>query len=325
MKYTLCFLVLIVTIVIHLFSGETSISFAEYFNAIFQYNPENIKHVIAIDFRIPRILIAIIAGSGLSIAGLFLQTLFKNPLAEPNILGISTGSSLFVALSIMSGVTIFQTDWGIITSALLGALTIALILLFCINFVRSHNSILIIGIMIMSFTGAIIGILQTNSEANQLKQFTMWGLGSLQQVSMTQIPIILIVFFTCIIFSFFLIKNLNALVLGNENAMNLGINSKKSTILLIIITSVLTGLITAFCGPIAFVGMAVPNLVKLVFKTQNHFQLIIGSLFFGAIFMVVCDILVQLFATMHFSFPINAMTALIGAPIAFYFIVKRWA
>src|SRR5690606_19188270 len=205
---------------------------------------------------------------------LLMQNLFNNPLAGPNILGISTGSSLFVALSVMTGLSIFTTDFGILSSALIGAIIFGVIILFFSLFAKSHTSLLLIGIMIGSFSSAFVSIIQTYSDAQQLKVFVMWAMGSLQQVTFEQLPIIILFLIGGFVLCFSLVRSLNALAIGSENASILGINIKHVRFIIITVTAVLTGVITAFCGPIAFVGLAVPNLAKIVFKTQNHLTLI---------------------------------------------------
>lgn len=316
--------ILMILASVHLFVGSTSISLQDFIHSLFQYDDTNTKHLIARDLRIPRMLMSIIAGSGLSLSGLLMQTIFKNPLAEPNILGVSTGASLFVALTILSGITFFQSDWGLISSALLGAFLFGIVILFFARFVKYQGSLLLVGIMLGSFSAAFISVIQAWSEAHQLKIYTMWAMGSLQQVTIHQLPIIGIVFLSGIGLSFFFVRSLNALVLGNENASILGINVRNVRVFTILIAAILTGLITAFCGPIAFIGMAVPNLVKMIFKTQNHTHLIVGSLIIGACFLLFCDVLIQVCST-HLLLPINAVTAMIGAPFVIYIIIKRWS
>jgi len=321
--YLLLILVPIVS-VFHLFSGEISIDFSDFYRALFDFDKTNTNQIIFREFRIPRLLMGIIAGSGLSIAGLLMQTMFNNPLAGPYILGINSGSSLFVAFSIMSGIPFFISDFGTISSALIGAFIFGLIILAFSYIVKSHVSLLLIGIMLGSFTSAFVSILQSMSNPSELKLFTMWGMGSLQQVTLTQIPIILVFFILGIISCVFVIKPLNVLVLGENQAMMLGIHLKYVRLILISITAILTGLITAFCGPIAFVGLAVPNMVKLLLKTQSHGFLMVGCLLVGSLFLLVCDILIQLLET-SVHIPINALTSLIGAPFVILIVLKRLA
>lgn len=306
----------------HLFAGEIGISLNDFFGSFTHYDSSNIGHIIMRDFRFPRMMMAVVSGAGLSVAGLLMQNLFNNPLAGPNILGISTGSSLFVAISIMTGYSIFSTDFGILSSALAGAMVFGGIILVFSLFARSHTSLLLIGIMIGSFSSAFVSIIQTYSDSQELKVFVMWAMGSLQQVTFEQIPMILLILLFGLSLCFLLIRSLNALALGNENASQLGINVKQIRIIIILVTALLTGVITAFCGPIAFIGLAVPNLTKILFKTQNHLTLIIGCVLIGSIFMLLCDIIIQSLDS-YIHLPINALTSLIGAPFVIFIILKR--
>jgi iron complex transport system permease protein len=318
------FLLLPIVSIVHLFVGEINLTFSDFYNSLFKFNSSNTNHIIFQEFRIPRLIMGIIAGSGLSIAGLLMQTMFNNPLAGPYVLGINSGSSLFVAFSIMTGIPFLTSDIGTISSALIGAFIFGLIILSFSFVVRSHVSLLLIGIMLGSFTSAFVSILQSMSDASQLKLFTMWAMGSLQQVEMAQIPLILTFFIIGVIASLFVIKPLNALVLGETQALMLGIHIKYIRLVLIIITAILTGVITAYCGPIAFVGLAVPNLVKLLFKTQSHGVLLFGCFLIGSLFLLLCDISVQLLeSAVHI--PINALTSIIGAPFVIVIVLKRLA
>lgn len=309
---------------VHLFSGQIQIEFQDFTNSLFNYNHQDTNQIIIRELRIPRMLMAVIAGAGLSLAGLLMQTLFNNPLAGPFVLGINSGSSLFVAFSIMTGIPFLSSDLGIISSALIGAFSFGILIMFFSVFVRSHVSLLLIGLMLGSFTGAIVFILQSASSSEELKSFTMWAMGSLQNTELSQLPIIALIFVLGVIGSILLIKPLNTLVLGEEEAKLLGINYKTIRLVIIIITALFTGLITAFCGPIAFVGLAVPNLVRIIFKTQNHSVLIFASIFIGGAFILICDILIQVLES-SIHIPINAFTSLVGAPFVVLIVLKRLA
>lgn len=315
-------ILLVVSVIAHLFSGQISISIGDFYDSLTNFDHENTKQLIAREFRIPRITMAILAGAGLSIAGMLMQTLFNNPLAGPYVLGINSGSSLMVALSLMTGFSIFQSDLGIIFSALAGALVFGFIILGVSSYVKSHISLLLIGLMLGSFTSAFITVLQSLSSAQELKAFTIWTMGSLQQTQFDQLPIIILFFSIGIILSLYLIKPLNVLVLGEKTTEILGMNIRRIRLVVIIVTAMFTGLITAFCGPIAFVGLAVPNLTRIVFKTQSHAVLLIANFFFGAIFLVLADTLIQLLEK-TISLPINAFTSLIGAPLIILIVLKR--
>ena len=316
--------ILPIAIMTHLFVGDINVSISDYFSSLFDFDSTNTEELIAREFRIPRTVMAIISGAGLSVAGLLMQNLFNNPLAGPNVLGISTGSSLFVAFSIMSGIPFLSSDLGLITSAIIGAVIFALLILFFSFFARSSVSLLLIGIMLGSFSGAFVSVLQSFSDAQELKVFTLWAMGSLQQVTFEQLLLISGLFILSIGSSFFLVRGLNASVLGEEQAQFLGINYKKHRIFVIVATVVITGLITAYCGPIAFVGLTIPNLVKIIYRTQQHKHLLIASLLLGAIFMLSCDIIIQLL-DQYVHLPINALTSLVGAPFVVAIIIKRMA
>jgi len=325
-KHSIILLVLLLCIPLfayfHLFAGQIRISFHDFWNSLFNFNDQFSNEIIAREVRIPRLIMGLIAGASLSVVGLLMQTLFNNPLAGPYVLGINSGSSLFVALSIMTGIPFFASDFGVITNALIGAFIFGIIILFFAKMVRSQIALLLVGLMLGSFISAFVSFIQSASNAQELKVFTLWALGSLQKVEFNQIPIILLISITGILGAFLLVKPLNILVLGENEAKLLGINIKRVRILIIIITAILTGLITAFCGPIAFVGLAVPNLVRIIFKTQQHLVLITACILAGALFVMSCDILIQLVEP-HFMLPINVLTSMIGAPMVILFILNR--
>lgn len=310
--------------ILHITEGQFDLDLNLMKKALFSFDSTDTYQVIFRDFRLPRLFMGIIAGSGLAISGLLMQTLFNNPLAGPYILGINSGASLFAAFSIMTGVSFFTSQFGTIASSLLGAFIFGIIILSFSLFVRSRISLLLIGVMLGSFSGALITVIQSMSNAFQLKKFTIWTMGSLQQVSFSDFPMIILFYSIALFLLVFTIKPLNTLVIGEEAAGLLGIPVKLIRIILIFITAILTGLITAYCGPIAFVGLAVPNLVKLLFKTQNHSTLILGSFVFGILFMLFSDWLVQ-FLWSEIHLPLNAITSLIGAPFVILLILRKLA
>jgi iron complex transport system permease protein len=308
----------------HLTIGQIQLSSADFYNAVFNYSDSETAQLLVREFRLPRLIMAIVAGSSLAIAGMLMQTLFNNPLAGPYVLGINSGASLAVALGTLSGISMFSSNIGLIGLALIGALVFGFIVLGFSLFVRNSLSLLLVGIMIGSFTSAITSLLQTISSADSLKVFTIWGMGSLQQVELSQIGIITVFFILGIFFSFFLIKPLNALVLGENASLLLGVPVKNLRIIIIVITALLAGLVTAFCGPIAFVGLAIPNLCKMLFKTQQHLVLLLGNILLGALFLISCDILVQGLEP-FILVPINVITSIVGAPFVIFIILKRLA
>jgi iron complex transport system permease protein len=319
---TILFTLLAVLTIVHLQEGEVSVTFSDAWNSLFSFDASNPFQIVFRELRLPRTSIALLAGAGLSIAGLLMQTFFNNPLAGPSILGISAGSSLFVALAIMTGFTLFSNTFGIITAAIFGALVYSLLLLVFSRFIRSNVSLLITGIMLGSFTNALIQVIESMSDVNALKAFTIWGFGSLQQVSFAQLPSILLCFLGALGLLLFLVKPLNAYVLGEERAAQLGIPVARVKILVICCVAVFTGLITAYCGPIAFVGLAVPNIVKIRYKTSNHWYLISASALFGALLLLVCDLLILKLEAV-IALPLNSITSLFGAPVVIWILLKN--
>lgn len=323
-KILILLLLVLVPIVagIHLFSGQIDVSASDFWSAFTDYDESNLNHIVIRQLRFPRMLTALIAGAGLSIAGLLMQTLFNNPLAGPYVLGINSGASLFVALALMSGIPLFSTDLGLVANALMGAFFFGLLIIAFSTMVRQQISLLLVGLMLGSFTSAIVSVLQSVSGLQELKLFTLWALGSLQKVSIDQIPILVITFLVTFVGALLVVKPLNLLVLGASEAKLLGVRIKRVRLVIILITALITGVVTAFCGPIAFIGLAIPNLIRIVMKTQNHAILIIASALCGAVFLLLCDIVIQLMES-AFVIPINAFTSLIGAPFVILLVLRR--
>jgi iron complex transport system permease protein len=274
------------------------------------------------EIRFPRTVTAILAGSSISIAGLLMQTLFKNTLAGPSILGITSGSSLFVALYTMAGFQLFSSNWDIISAGILGALIFSIIILFFSNYVRQQTTLLIIGMMLGSFTNSIIQIIENQTIAEKLQTYNFWGFGSLQHVYIEQIPLIVFTFLFASAMIIACIKPLNAIVLGETNAQHLGIKLNKTRFFIIISTAIFTGVTTAFCGPISFVGLAVPNLIKIWLKTTDHVILLIASALMGSAFLLFCDSIILLVED-QFQIPLNSITSLIGAPFVVWLLLKK--
>lgn len=284
---------------------------------------------IILNFRVPKAITAILVGSGLSISGLLMQTLFRNPLAGPFVLGISSGASLGVALlllgsSLFGGVllSISFSNWAIAIAASIGSFLVLSAVIVAANKVRNTMSILIIGLMFGSFTGAIISVLSYFSEAEQIQQYVFWSFGSLGNLSWNELTIFFALYLIGISGVFIIIKPLNSLLLGESYAQSLGINVRQSRIILLVITSLITGVITAFSGPIAFIGLAVPHLAKLIFTTSNHKILIPATALTGALVLLICDSIAQ-FPTSEFTLPINAITSLFGAPVVIWLLIRK--
>lgn len=302
--------------------GAMSIELTDLWNALSNYDESNTEQLTVRIFRLPRVLTAVLAGVGLSIAGLLMQTLFQNPLAGPYVLGINAGAGLFVALSIMTGIGFFSHDLGLIGAALLGALASGMIILVSSLYVKTRISLLLIGIMFGSFAGALINVVQSYSSPNELKTFMLWSFGSLQQVDFEQLGVFGLTMLIGIVITLFLIKPLNLLILGDKSAQLMGVNLKTTRFLIILVTAIFVGIITAYCGPIAFIGLIVPNIVKTIYKTTDHLVLLVGTILMGAILLLLCDITMQLMQNIVLL-PLNALTALIGAPVVIWIIVKK--
>lgn len=321
--YMLLVLGLVLLALIHVHHGSFNFDFKNLSKSIFQFDSSVSTEVVFREIRVPRTYIALIAGASLAIAGLLMQTYFNNPLAGPSVLGITSGSSLFVAFSVLAGWELIASDYSLVISALIGAFVFSLIILLFSFFVRSAVSLLLIGMMLASFTSAIIQVIQLSTHANDLKAYILWGFGSVQQVSFNQLALISSIFLIGLFSLTFLIKPLNLLVLGEAQAKILGSNLKMNRLYLIAVSSLFAGLITAYCGPISFVGLAVPNMVRFLFKTQNHLKLLIACALVGASTLLVCD-LVLIYLEDLVLLPLNAITALVGAPVVVWIILKRF-
>jgi len=328
--FILLVLTLLLIIIVNISLGSVFIPLKQIFLSLFdgQVEKESWKAII-LNYRLPKAITAIIVGSGLSISGLLMQTLFRNPLAGPFVLGISSGASLGVAILILgasflgANITAYAfTNWGHAIAASIGAfLVLSAVMLAAIK-VRNTMSILIIGLMFGSITAAVISVLAYFSSANQLQQYLFWSFGSLGNLSWKEINALLITFFIGVSLVIFIIKPLNSLLLGENYAKSMGVNVKRTRNLILISTSLLTGVITAFSGPIAFIGLAVPHLTKLLFTTSNHKILLPAVAISGAIIMLICDSIAQL-PNSEYTLPINAITSLFGAPIIIWLLVRK--
>ncbi|WP_299103825.1 iron ABC transporter permease [uncultured Tenacibaculum sp.] len=310
--------------------GSVAIPLKEIFNIIFGGIPfKESWETIVINYRLPKTITAILVGSGLSISGLLMQTLFRNPLAGPFVLGISSGASLGVAVLIL-GTGLFGgflgtttvSSWSTAIAASTGSFVVLLAVIAAANKVRNTMSILIIGLMFGSLTSAIISVLSYFSEAEQIQQYVFWSFGSLGNLSWNELLVFSIIYTVGMLALFSVIKPLNSFLLGENYAKSLGINIKKSRNIILLVTSLLTGVITAFAGPIAFIGIAVPHIAKMFFSSSNHKILIPASALTGAIILLICDSIAQL-PTSEFTLPINAITSLFGAPIVIWLLVRK--
>jgi iron complex transport system permease protein len=284
---------------------------------------------IVLAYRLPKAITAILVGMGLSVSGLLMQTLFRNPLAGPYVLGLSSGSSLGVAVVVMGAAVVpsqlaglLQSPYSIILASCLGSLAVLVAVLVVAQQLKDTMAILVVGLMFGSFSSALVAVLSYFSSAEALQKFTFWSLGSLGNLGWDSIAILGSCVALGLLLSVFTLKALNALLLGENYAKTIGIPFSQTKYILIIATAILAGSITAYVGPIAFIGLAVPHLAKLLFQTSQHQVLFVATLLLGAAVLLLCDILTQLPGTSIFL-PINAITSIIGAPIVVWLLVKK--
>ena len=280
------------------------------------------------EFRLPKVITAVLAGMALSVSGLQMQTVFRNPLAGPYVLGISAGASLGVAVMTMGvGLTTGYiagavSNWMIALAAFLGASAV-LFLIFSVSLrIRDVMTILILGIMFGSITSSLISVLQYFSNEHALKSFTIWTMGSLHGVTFSQLKVLAPCVLCGLLVSLFSVKTLNVMLLGENYARSLGVNIITSRLLIFFSTGILAGSVTAFCGPIGFVGIAVPHICRMLFRTADQRILLAGSMLTGAIVMLVCD-LITLIPGNGTTLPVNSVTAFIGVPVIIWIIVRN--
>lgn len=317
--------ILLIVFLIDMSVGHTKIPFVQMLNFLLPHKNVSSEYIkLVSEFRFPRVAMALIAGAALSLSGLLMQTIFRNPLAGPYVLGISSGAGLGVALIVMgtSILTFSLNNYTVILSSIIGSATILLIILAVSFRMRDSVSILIIGILISGVVTSLVNILQYYASDMNVKSYVIWTMGSLSAVSLDDIKVIFPIVVIFSFFSFLLSKSLNLLLPGENFAQTMGVNLKNIRTLIFIYVSILTGVVTAFCGPLGFIGIAVPHIARWIFNSGNHFLVIPASLLVGGIFLMLSDILTQLFTTKGII-PINAVTAILGAPLVIWIVIKN--
>jgi iron complex transport system permease protein len=284
---------------------------------------------IIIDSRLPQAITATLAGSALAVSGLLLQSAFRNPLAGPDIFGINSGAGLAVAIvMLLMGGTVTAGSYSIsgfmavLSGAFIGAMAVTGIIFFFSTLVHSSVMLLIIGIMIGYLSSSAISLLNFFASDQGVKSYMVWGMGNFGNVSLQDLPVFVTVTLAGLLFSILLIKPLNAILLGEQYAENLGISTRKVRNWLLIVTGILTAVTTAFCGPIAFIGLATPHIARLILTTANHRQLLPATLLTGSIIALFCNMICCLPGD-NGIIPLNAVTPLIGAPVIIYVIAKK--
>lgn len=323
--FPLLILILVCAFLSDIAIGSVSLPLKDVWNTLTGNNSDIIYHEIILNHRLPKALTAVFTGLALSVAGVLMQTLFNNPLAGPDVLGVTSGSGLGVALLTLGTSTLplwMITGWGQVFAAIIGAVAVLLLVIIASIKIRQTVSLLIIGMMFGYFAGAIVSILQSMSNPETLKLFITWTFGSLSSVGWEQMTVMMPVILLGILIALLLQKQLNILLLGRNYASGLGVSVTRLRLWIILATALLAGTSTAFTGPIAFIGITMPHVARGLFRTPNHHIILPASMLCGAITMLICDVISQL-PGMQGTLPINAVTALFGAPIIVWIILKN--
>lgn len=322
------FLLAAILFLLDIILGSVSIGLADIADAIFNKSAPEINAII-VKFRIPKAITALLAGMALSVSGLQMQTLFRNPMAGPYVLGISSGASLGVAFVILGFSASFTSvifenigNWGLAAASWAGAGLIMIIILYISVRVKDILTVLILGIMLSAGISAIVSIMQYFSSETMLKSYVIWTMGSLGNLSEGQLRVMFASVAAGLLLSLISIKMLNALLLGETYAGTLGLNLRIARITVLTATSILAGTVTAFCGPIGFIGIAVPHIARLFFKTSDHRILIPAVILTGGVVMLSSDIISQLPGSDK-VLPVNAVTSLAGIPVVIWVILKN--
>ena len=335
MKRNVCIILLLVAGIIMLFAvslivGSVRIPLADVCDILFDKfdGKESWKYII-MENRLPQALTAMLCGASLAVCGLMLQTAFRNPLAGPDVFGISSGAGLGVAIVMLFlggsvSITLFTVSGflAILTSAFIGAIVVTMIILFLSTMVRNSVLLLIVGLMVGYVSSSAVALLNFFASEEGVKSYMVWGMGNFGGVSMDHMLLFALLCLVGIIASIFLIKPLNIMLLGTQYAESLGINIRQIRNLLLVTVGLLTAVTTAFCGPISFIGLAIPHISRLLFRTDNHQILLPGTVLTGAVIALFCNLVCYLPGELGII-PLNAVTPLIGAPVIIYVIIKR--
>ncbi|RUA28047.1 MAG: iron ABC transporter permease [Bacteroidetes bacterium] len=327
-KYQLIFLLLPFLVVIFMLSislGSVVIPFGEILDILLGNGlKDSAKYHIIYSYRLPKALTSMFAGAALGFAGLQMQTLFRNPLAGPFVLGISSGASLGVALLVLLGIGVngALAYWGMAIASIIGSSAVLLLVVLVSVRLKDSMSLLLVGLMFGAFTSAIVSIMQYFSTAEDIQNFLFWTFGATGNLSWEELQIFIPVIIIGILLGYWQAKPLNALLMGENYAQSMGLRIQYVRLFLVISTSILAGIVTAFCGPIAFLGLAVPHISRIIFKTSNHFILVPATLLLGACLLLICDLIAQL-PGIDLILPINAVTSLFGAPVVIWLILRR--
>ena len=324
-RFLLLIVLFIVAFTCDIVFGSVNLSLNDVWHSLTGTGDDTLYREIILNYRLPKALTAILTGAALSVAGVLMQTLFRNPLAGPDVLGVTSGASLGVALLTLGASSLpwfVIAGWGQVTAAVLGAVGVLLLVIIVSVKVPQTVSLLIIGMMFGNFAGAIVSILQSTSNPDTLKLFISWTFGSLSAVSWSYMGIMAPIVVVGTGLAFIMQKRLNILLLGEKYATGLGISVPRTRLWVILATALLAGTSTAFTGPIAFIGVTVPHIARGIFHTSDHQKIIPASILCGSVIMLVCDLVSQMPGSQG-TLPINSVTALFGAPIIIWIIAKN--
>jgi iron complex transport system permease protein len=326
--FLILFMLLMIFLILDIFLGSVSIRPSEVIAALFRHTGSNFETII-LKFRLPKAITALIVGVALSLSGLQMQTVFRNPMAGPYVLGISSGASLgvaFVILGFSSGMSLDSLhglgNWILVVASWVGAGAVMLLIMIISSKVKDIMTVLILGIMLSSGISAIVTIMQYFSNETMLKAYVIWTMGSLGNLTSDQLNVLLISVSAGVTLSLISSKWLNALLLGENYATSIGLNVKFARTIIFVCTSILAGSVTAFCGPIGFIGIAVPHIARILFRTSDHKVLIPGTILAGGTIMLISDIISQLPGS-ESILPVNAVTSLIGIPVVIWVIFRN--
>lgn len=336
MKNTTLILIIVLSIVVlfmvNIFIGTVRIPLSEILGVF--CGDEGVSEVhrnIVMKSRVPQALTALVAGAGLAVSGLQMQTVFRNPLAGPSVLGISAGASLGVAFVVLlsgslGGVALSRLgyigDVAISVAAIIGALAVMLLIVYVSSRVRGNVTLLIIGVMIGYLANAVIGVLKFFSSEEDVKAYVVWGLGSFARVSGDQMLLFVLLMIILLPPAFLLVKPMNLLLLGDDYARNLGLNVRRARMLVIVSSGVLVAIVTAYCGPIMFLGLAVPHLCRGLFRTSDHRTLLPATMLMGSTLALLCNFIARI-PGFEGALPVNSVTALVGAPVIAVILFRR--
>ena len=332
LKFLIIILLIAVLFVLNLLLGTVRIPVGNVVSILFggDGGAEVWKNII-ISSRVPQALTATVAGAGLAVSGLQMQTVFRNPLAGPSVLGISNGASLGVAFVVLlsgslGGVALSRLGYlgsaAMTVAAIAGSLAVMSLILYVAQKVKGNVTLLIIGVMVGYLANAIIGVLKFFSSEEDIRAFVVWGFGSFARVSGDQMLLFVTIMLVLLPLSVLLSKSMNLLLLGDEYAANLGLNLRRSRTLVIVSSGVLVAIVTAYCGPIMFIGFAVPHLCRVIFRTSDHRTLMPGTMAVGAGLALLCNLIARM-PGFEGALPVNSVTALVGAPVIAYVLFRK--